>query len=199
MQTSELNCLGIASPLGFWLLTSTDTHAVSLDYAGDAALSADVRCVPGTKLEKRLSCMLSRYFKGEPIDFSRVPIALPASAFLAGVMTALQAVPYGEVRSYQWLAVALGKPKAARAVGGALGRNPLPILVPCHRIISKNGSLGGFMRGAPVGTRLKEGLLGLEGALNSGLGIGLSMGSSIMGCEKDGSDVDAENRLPLLR
>lgn len=179
MHTTDFYCLGLASPLGTWLLTTTDTQAVALDYIADADLPARIRYDAETKLEKRLECMLSRYFQGEMIDFSRIPVALPESVFLAEVMTTLRTVPYGEVRSYQWLAEAMNKPRATRAVGGALGRNPLPIIVPCHRIIAKDGSLGGFMRGKPEGTRLKEGLLGLEGSL------------------KPKSFPEKENRLPL--
>lgn len=165
MQMTDLYSLALPSPWGTWRLTTTETQAVALDYMPGVDAPTDIRVEPETKLEKRLACMLSRYFKGQVIEFSRIPVAMPASSFLAEVMTALRTVPYGEVRSYQWLAEAMGKPRATRAVGGALGRNPLPIIVPCHRIISKDGSLGGFMRGRPEGTRLKEGLLGLEGSL----------------------------------
>ena len=76
----------------------------------------------------------------------------------------VRTIPYGETRSYGWVASHLGLPKAARAVGQALGRNPLPIIIPCHRVISSDGGLGGF--GGGLG--LKESLLRLERA-TSGL------------------------------
>ena len=162
-MTDTLYRMGLESPVGFWSLTTTETQALSLDYEGDC-LSADMRVEPETKLEMRLACMLSRYFKGDRVDFSPVPIVFPTSSrFLAEMMRVLKEVPYGEVHHYQWLAEAMGNRKAAQAVGGALGRNPLPIIVPCHRIIAKNGSLGGFMRGASEGSRIKTFLLELEG------------------------------------
>jgi len=74
------------------------------------------------------------------------------------VWSKLQAVPYGKTRTYGQIASELGKPRAARAVGMACGANPLPILVPCHRIVSGNGGLGGFGGGVPM----KHDLLELE-------------------------------------
>jgi methylated-DNA-[protein]-cysteine S-methyltransferase len=71
-------------------------------------------------------------------------------------------IPYGQTRTYGWIAERIKKPNAARAVGNALGLNPFPIIIPCHRVIRQNRGLGGFS--APMGTRLKEKLLRLEGA-----------------------------------
>ncbi len=71
------------------------------------------------------------------------------------------AIPRGETRSYAWIAKKIGKPNATRAVGAACGANPVPIIVPCHRVIASDGSLGGFGGGLP----LKRRLLKLEGAL----------------------------------
>ncbi len=70
-------------------------------------------------------------------------------------------IPWGEVRSYGWVAGRIKNPKAVRAVGNALGRNPLPIIIPCHRVIKESGEPGGFS--APMGTDLKAKLLRLEG------------------------------------
>lgn len=155
----------LESPWGWWCLTTNDTHVLSVDYQGlDASPNLAQMPEPETKLEKQLNCMLSRYFRGELVDFNRIPVDYSqVSPFSRQVLTALRTVPYGEVRHYQWLAEQLGKPGAARAVGGALGGNPWPILIPCHRIISKTGGLGGFMRAAPESTRLKTALLALEG------------------------------------
>ena len=79
--------------------------------------------------------------------------------FQQKVWRALQTIPRGETRSYAWVAKKIGKPKAARAVGAACGANPVPIIVPCHRVIAGDGSLGGF-GGGPA---LKKRLLALEG------------------------------------
>jgi methylated-DNA-[protein]-cysteine S-methyltransferase len=85
-------------------------------------------------------------------DISRMP------PFTQAVLKLTTQVPYGEVRSYGWVARAMGKPKAARAVGNALARNPVPILIPCHRIVRNDGKIGGFA----LGSRWKKKLLDLE-------------------------------------
>jgi len=72
------------------------------------------------------------------------------------VWQATRLIPYGETRSYLWVAVQIGKPGAARAVGQALGRNPLPVIVPCHRVIAADGGLGGFTGGLEMKRRLLE-------------------------------------------
>jgi methylated-DNA-[protein]-cysteine S-methyltransferase len=80
------------------------------------------------------------------------------SSFRRHVFQVLQEIPYGEVRSYQWVAQKTGNPKASRAVGTACASNPVPILIPCHRVIAKDGSLGGFSSGL----KIKKWLLALE-------------------------------------
>jgi len=72
------------------------------------------------------------------------------------VWQATRLIPYGETRSYLWVAVQIGKPGAARAVGQALGRNPLPVIIPCHRVIASDGGLGGFTGGLVMKRRLLE-------------------------------------------
>jgi methylated-DNA-[protein]-cysteine S-methyltransferase len=81
-----------------------------------------------------------------------------ATPFSKRVWRATSKIPYGQVRSYAWVAEKLGNPDAARAVGGALGRNPVPIFIPCHRVLDSDGGLGGFGAGLP----LKRWLLALE-------------------------------------
>jgi methylated-DNA-[protein]-cysteine S-methyltransferase len=81
-----------------------------------------------------------------------------ATAFQRAVWKAARLIPYGETRSYAWVAEAAGSPGAARAAGPALARNPLPIIVPCHRVLAADGSLGGF----GGGLKMKETLLKLE-------------------------------------
>ncbi|MBI4125345.1 MAG: MGMT family protein [Deltaproteobacteria bacterium] len=78
--------------------------------------------------------------------------------FQMAVWRAIRLIPYGQTRSYQWIAKKIGNPKAVRAVGQACGANPTPILVPCHRVVGSGGRLGGFSRGL----RLKRQLLRLE-------------------------------------
>jgi len=81
------------------------------------------------------------------------------SPFQMKVWEVLRGIPYGRVRSYGWVARKIGKPRAARAVGAACGANPVPLLVPCHRVVAGDGSLGGFSGGLPN----KKRLLKLEG------------------------------------
>ena len=85
-------------------------------------------------------------------------LAPDATPFQSGVLEALQAIPYGETRSYLDIAKAVGNPKAVRAVGSANGNNPIPIIIPCHRVIGSNGSLTGFGGGLDT----KRYLLDLE-------------------------------------
>jgi len=100
---------------------------------------------------------LAAYFKGElkTFDLNILPHGTP---FQLAVLEELQKIPYGQTINYGELADRIGRPKASRAVGAANGRNPLPIIIPCHRVIGANGKLTGFGGGIP----LKEALLALE-------------------------------------
>lgn len=104
---------------------------------------------------------LAQYLDGERSFFS-VAVDLEAlPGFQRGVLDAARAIPLGEVRTYGWVAARIGKPGAVRAVGNALGANPVPLLVPCHRVVRSDGSMGGYSFGAP---ELKEQLIQLERA-----------------------------------
>lgn len=105
---------------------------------------------------------LNEYFSGERKDFD-LPLALQGTEFQVSVLEALQNIPYGETTSYGAIAKQIGRPKAVRAVGAANGRNPIPIIVPCHRVIGSSGDLTGFGGGLDT----KAELLRLE-AENSG-------------------------------
>lgn len=100
---------------------------------------------------------LSEYFAGERKDFD-LPLRLNGTEFQLSVLEALQQIPYGETTSYSDIAERIGRPKAVRAVGAANGRNPVPIIVPCHRVIGSHGDLTGFGGGLDT----KEALLRLE-------------------------------------
>jgi len=100
---------------------------------------------------------LSAYFAGELKEFS-LDLAPHGTEFQLTVLEALQHIPYGETRSYGELARDIGRPSASRAVGAANGRNPLPIVIPCHRVIGSNGTLTGFGGGLEI----KQFLLTLE-------------------------------------
>jgi methylated-DNA-[protein]-cysteine S-methyltransferase len=100
---------------------------------------------------------LREYFAGRRAEFD-LPLAPEGTAFQRTVWRQLQAIPYGETISYGELARRVGNPKASRAVGSANGANPLPIVIPCHRVIAGDGTLGGFGGGLPT----KQMLLALE-------------------------------------
>jgi methylated-DNA-[protein]-cysteine S-methyltransferase len=100
---------------------------------------------------------LTEYFAGTRTTFD-VPLAPEGTEFQQAVWTALTTIPYGETRSYRDIAIQIDRPKAMRAVGAANGRNPLSIIVPCHRVIGASGELTGFAGGLST----KATLLGLE-------------------------------------
>ncbi len=100
---------------------------------------------------------LNAYFAGEPQDFD-LPLAPQGTAFQMSVWKALTTIPYGGTRSYGEIAAQVGNPKASRAVGAANGQNPIPIIIPCHRVIGSTGKLTGFGGGLPT----KVALLNLE-------------------------------------
>ncbi len=104
---------------------------------------------------------LEKYFSGVKQAFSFNLDFMHATEFQIDVWNATSEIPYGEVRSYSWVASIIGKPQATRAVGNALGRNPFPVIIPCHRVVRKNGSTGGFSAAAG----LKEKLLDMEAGL----------------------------------
>jgi methylated-DNA-[protein]-cysteine S-methyltransferase len=106
------------------------------------------------------AAQLDAYFAGQLTRFD-VPVRLSGTAFQREVWAALTRIPYGETVSYGELAVGLGRPQASRAVGLANGRNPVSIIVPCHRVIGAGGALTGYGGGLPA----KEFLLTLEGAI----------------------------------
>lgn len=109
---------------------------------------------------------LREYFAGErqAFDLALDPTGTP---FQRSVQAALRAIPYGETRSYSDIAAAIARPTAVRAVGAANARNPLPIVVPCHRVVGKDGTLTGFGGGLPA----KRHLLALERRVAKGEGL----------------------------
>ena len=103
---------------------------------------------------------LDEYFAGSRKTFS-LPLSLPDKGFYSRIWELLAEIPYGETRSYSELAAAAGSPKAARAAGMACHSNPIPIFIPCHRVVGKSGKLTGYAGGL----ELKAALLKLEGVI----------------------------------
>jgi methylated-DNA-[protein]-cysteine S-methyltransferase len=143
--------LSVPSPLGTLLLTETDGVLTSVAWRDDH--DADE-----TPLLREAARQLAAYFAGRLRDFD-LPIRPAGSAFQRSVWQAMLRIPYGETRSYGELAAELRS--AARAVGGACGRNPIPIIVPCHRILAASCAIGGYS--GDGGTASKRFLLALEG------------------------------------
>jgi len=109
-----------------------------------------------TPLIKRAARQIEKYLAGKLREFT-VPVAfMRGTGFQLEVWRALQTVPYGETRSYKEIAELIGRPKAVRAVGMANNRNPISIIVPCHRVIGHNGALVGYGGGLPVKRRLLD-------------------------------------------
>lgn len=113
---------------------------------------------PLTQDDRRLApyaAELAEYFRGERHRFT-VPFDLQGTPFQQAVWQSLCAIPFGQTRSYSDIAQSIGKPAAVRAVGTAIGANPLLVTVPCHRVIGKNGALTGYRGGLEMKTRLLE-------------------------------------------
>jgi len=123
------------------------------------------RCGPIKWVEKAfpgVANLLVRYFEGDPVSFHKIKIDPPnATPFCLEVWKKLRAIPFGGLVTYGELAAMLGRPRAARAVGAAVGANPIPLIIPCHRVVQSGGKLGGFS--APDGIRCKKRMLELEG------------------------------------
>ena len=144
------------SPIGLIEIVGTPTAITELNFVEDRRPDATPHPnVRKTKLQ------VAEYFEGKRRTFD-IRLALSGTDFQQHVWQRLQAVPYGRTASYQDIAWAIGRPAAVRAVGAANGRNPVAIIVPCHRIIGKNGRLVGY----GSGLWRKEWLLKHEGALS---------------------------------
>jgi methylated-DNA-[protein]-cysteine S-methyltransferase len=151
----------MSSPLGPILLTADETGLTGINFQnGKGAKKPLCGSIESKAPFKEAVAQISAYFRGERKDFD-LPLSPVGTDFQRAVWNALRRIPYGRTISYGELAKRVGKPTASRAVGAANGRNPLPIVVPCHRVIGSNGRLTGYYGG----THLKEFLLKLEGAL----------------------------------
>lgn len=152
----------VQSPVGPLLLVASDAglHAIEFDAVQHPVHRGDDWHPGDHPLLRAAETQLREYFAGARQAFD-LPLAPVGTDFQRRVWQTLGTIPYGQTISYGELAARVGKPSASRAVGAANGRNPLPIVLPCHRVIGANGSLTGFGGGLPV----KRFLLELEGAL----------------------------------
>ena len=146
------------SPICPLLLAGTDSKLKLVSFAaGSHARRVEADWIEDASIFATVVDQLQSYFAGELRSFD-LPLLLEGTPFQKRVWNALKEIPYGETVSYKMLAERVGSPKAVRAVGAANGANPIPIILPCHRVIGNNGSLTGFGGGLP----LKKKLLALE-------------------------------------
>lgn len=155
-----MNRLHFTSPIGTLCVEDNGGKALTALYLdNDGDTSGDCE----SELLLRTKAQVLEYFDGRRQEFD-LPLNLSGTEFELKVWNALLEIPYGEIRSYADIAAAIGKPKASRAVGGANSKNPIMIIVPCHRVIGKNGAYVGYSAGenAKAGIWIKEFLLKLE-------------------------------------
>lgn len=138
------------SPLGTLYLLFMGKNLIGIRYQKPLGVLRKMNAPASLKKELR------EYFEGGREEFTQDIEIQKGTEFDKEVWLALKEIPYGETRTYKWLAERLGKPNAARAVGQSLGRNPIPILIPCHRIIESDGSLGGYSCGVDIKRRLLD-------------------------------------------
>lgn len=145
----------ISSPIGPLILDG-DEHALHAIRFGGSGMPASLPEAPCAVLAQAAR-ELCEYFDGTRKTFT-IPLSPTGTPFQQRCWAALQAIPYGQTVSYADIAMSVGNPRATRAVGMANHRNPLAIIIPCHRVIQKNGALGGYGGGLPI----KEYLLSFE-------------------------------------
>ncbi len=148
-----MHTLTFHSPLGNLTVYEERGALVRLSFSPSSAVGGE-----GSPLLWEAKSQVLSYFAGELRQFS-LPLAPSGTPFQQSVWSALCTIPYGEIRSYGQIAAQIGNTKASRAVGMANNRNPLPILIPCHRVIGAGGKLVGYAGGLDI----KQSLLQLEG------------------------------------
>lgn len=145
------------SPIGVLYIGEENGKITNLRLQQEADSNLAIQVEPQSAILREACRQLDEYFQGKRKQFD-LPISYSGTAFQQRVWEELQKIPYGETRSYEDIAVNVGNPKAQRAVGQANNRNNILILVPCHRVIHKNGDISGFA----CGIEAKKYLLDLE-------------------------------------
>jgi methylated-DNA-[protein]-cysteine S-methyltransferase len=144
----------VDSPLGPLLLAANSDGLRRVGFENSKRFSIPpVGWTQNKKIFREVIRQLNEYFAGDLKEFN-LPLAPEGTPFQVSVWSALRTIPYGETISYAQLAKRIGNPKAVRAVGRANGANPLPIIIPCHRVIGSDGDLTGFGGGLPIKIKL---------------------------------------------
>jgi methylated-DNA-[protein]-cysteine S-methyltransferase len=154
MSESVISRRSFPSPFGFITITAEDEKITSVELCKKAT------SVGSSKVLEDAAKQIDSYLKGTLPKFS-LPLKVSGTPFQLAVWKAIANVPFGKSISYGKIATAIGKPRAARAVGAAVGANPTPLLVGCHRVLGSNGSLTGYSGGQ--GIKTKKLLLDHEG------------------------------------
>jgi methylated-DNA-[protein]-cysteine S-methyltransferase len=141
-------------PVGVIAIAETDGAISNVFFGDDNRMGLEMAQTP---LIQKAAAQLREYFAGQRTDFT-LPLSFSGTEFQQSVWQALQTIALGETRSYKEIALQIGKPKAVRAVGMANKRNPISIIVPCHRVVGHDGSLTGYAGGLSM----KQYLLELE-------------------------------------
>ena len=152
------NELVVASPVGKLRLVASEKGLVAIDVRNNAKQEVTAKNPSAQAILIRTKKQLEQYFAGKRTTFD-VALDLVGTEFQVQAWRALCRIPFGKTISYGQQAANIKKPKAFRAVGSANGKNPIPIIVPCHRVVASDGSLGGYS----LGLRMKKQLLALEG------------------------------------
>jgi len=132
----------LSSPAGIISIKADDDYILSIGFVDTAGMAKP------NALTQACAAQLSEYFEGKQSAFD-LPLKIQGTSFQKAVWEALRAIPCGETRSYEDIARAVGSPGGVRAVGGANARNVFTIVIPCHRVIRKDGSIGGYGGGVP--------------------------------------------------
>jgi len=149
-----LNTIAIQTRLGVVRVTHTPKGLMRLELGRHSRSATGAHSRSCGTFVAQFSRQLQDYARGRRVTW-RVPLTLTTGTpFQRKVWRALRAIPHGETRSYAWVARKIGRPRAARAVGAACGANPVPIVIPCHRVVRTDGSLGGFSAGLTWKRRL---------------------------------------------
>lgn len=137
----------IDSPTGPLTITASDKAITGIRFEADSGSNPNV-------ITQMAAVQLSEYFQGNRVTFE-LPLEVSGTEFQESVWGELLKIPSGETVSYAYVAQKIGKPKAARAVGGAVGANPIPIIIPCHRVMASNGAITGYSGGNGIQTKQK--------------------------------------------
>jgi len=165
-------CSYFLTSFGSGIVYATDKGIIKVEIPdlsmNEAALNTVQSEFEPSEMTMHAARLLQRYFSGESTDFTGIPVQLEGmTPFRQKVLEVTRKLAFGEICSYGQMAVLCGSPSAARAVGGALASNPVPLIIPCHRVVASDGRLTGFS--APGGESTKMALLKMEGVEFKGM------------------------------